>query len=182
MLKEAPEEMHRLLGKLSRTVAAYLNAQIGAGAQVLQIFDTWGGILPPADFEEFSLRYIREIVAALPTDRVPVIVFCKDCGHAIERIAETGCQAVGLDAAVDIGKARAAVGAKAALQGNLDPAVLRSEPAAILSAAGRILESYGAGPGHVFNLGHGITPDIPVDHVKELVRFVQQESQRYHTP
>jgi uroporphyrinogen decarboxylase len=181
MLKEAPEEMHRLLGKLARTVAAYLNAQVGAGAQVLQIFDTWGGILPPAEFEEFSLRYIREIVGALPTERVPVIVFCKDCGHAIERIAATGCQAVGLDPGVDIGKARAAVGSSVALQGNLEPSALRSEPGAIREAAGRILESYGHGPGHVFNLGHGITPDIPVDHVKELVSFVQQESVRYHS-
>jgi uroporphyrinogen decarboxylase len=181
MLKEAPAEMHRLLGKLARTVAAYMNAQIEAGAQVLQIFDTWGGILPPAEFEEFSLRYIREIVSALPVDRVPVIVFCKDCGHAIGKIADTGCQAVGLDSGIDIGAARAAVGSKAALQGNLDPSVLRCEPGAILEAAGRILKSYGDGPGHVFNLGHGITPDIPVDHVKELVRFVRQESVRYHS-
>lgn len=181
MLRESPAEMHRLLGKLARTVASYLSAQIAAGAQLVQIFDTWGGILPPADFEEFSLRYIRGIVASLPADRVPVIVFCKDCGHSIGPIAATGCQVVGLDAATDIGKARAAVGSAVALQGNLDPAALRLEPAAIRAAAGRILESYGPGPGHIFNLGHGITPDIPVGHVKELVRFVQQESTRYHT-
>jgi len=181
MATEAPEVMHRLLGRIARSVAAYLAAQIEAGAQVLQIFDTWGGILPPALFEEFSLRYIREIVASLPAGRVPVIVFCKDCGHAIEAIAGTGCQAVGLDSGTDIGRARRAVGAKVALQGNLDPALLRSEPGAILEAAGKVLASYGPGAGHVFNLGHGITPEIPVDHVRELVRFVQQESVRYHT-
>jgi uroporphyrinogen decarboxylase len=180
MAKDAPVEMHRLLARLSRTVSSYLAAQIEAGAQVLQIFDTWGGILPPAAFEEFSLRYIREIVGALPAGRAPVIVFCKDCGHAIEQIAGTGCQAVGLDAAVDIGEARAAVGATVALQGNLDPSVLRSEPGAIREAAGRILASYGSGSGHVFNLGHGITPDVPVDHVRELVNFVRTESAKYH--
>ena len=181
MLDAAPAQMHRLLGRITRSVAAYLAAQVEAGAQVLQIFDTWGGILPPERFEEFSLRYIAEIVRALPTDRVPVIVFCKDCGHAIERIAATGCQTVGLDAGVDIGRARAAVGGAVSLQGNLEPTLLRSEPGTIREAAGRVLDSYGRGVGHIFNLGHGITPDIPVDHVKELVRFVQQESVRYHT-
>jgi uroporphyrinogen decarboxylase len=180
MAKEAPGEMHRLLARLSRTVSSYLAAQIEAGAQVLQIFDTWGGILPPAAFEEFSLRYISEIVGALPAGRAPVIVFCKDCGHAIEQIAATGCQAVGLDSGVDIGEARRAVGATVALQGNLDPSVLRSEPGAIREAAGRILASYGGGAGHIFNLGHGITPDVPVDHVRELVGFVRTESAKYH--
>ena len=180
MLKESPGEMHRLLGRLARTVSAYLRAQIEAGAQVVQIFDTWGGLLPPASFEEFSLSYIREIVRSLPVERVPVIVFCKDCGHALEAIAATGCQVVGLDAAVDIGAARRAVGATSALQGNMDPSVLLRDPSAIRAEASRILSAFGEGSGHVFNLGHGITPDVPVDHVKELVNFIRQESPRYH--
>jgi uroporphyrinogen decarboxylase len=173
-------DMHLLLGKIAGVVSGYLRAQIEAGAQVLQIFDTWGGILPPEKFEEFSLGYISRIVSELPTDRVPVIVFCKDCGHAIERIAATGCQTVGLDASTPIGAARKAVGSKVSLQGNLEPAVLRSDPAAIREAAGRILAGFGPGEGHIFNLGHGILPDVPVEHVKELVRFVREESSLYH--
>jgi uroporphyrinogen decarboxylase len=182
MLKEAPAQMHRLLEKLTRSVTAYLAAQIEAGAQVLQIFDTWGGILTGAEFDEFSLRYIGAIVEALPTARVPVIVFCKDCGGAIERIAATGCQTVGLDAATEIGAARRAVGSRVSLQGNLRPELLRSDPGTIREKAAEILASYGAGPGHIFNLGHGILPDIPVEHVRELVRYVKDESGTYHTP
>ncbi|HLF13773.1 MAG TPA: uroporphyrinogen decarboxylase [Bacteroidota bacterium] len=181
MLKDVPAEMHRLLEKLTRSVTSYLAAQIEAGAQVLQIFDTWGGILPPAAFGEFSLRYIGAIVQALPTDRVPVIVFCKDCGHALERIAATGCQTVGLDAATDIRSARNAVGSQVSLQGNLEPALLRSGPEVFREKAAEILSGYGKGEGHIFNLGHGILPDTPVGHVRELVRFVQQESGRYHS-
>ncbi len=182
MMKESPSDLHRLLGRLARSVGAYLSAQVEAGAQVLQIFDTWGGILAPEVFNEFSLRYIEEIVRSLPTDRVPVIVFCKDCGHSIGRIAATGCQTVGLDAGVDIGAARTSVGPMVSLQGNLEPTLLRSDPGTIRAKAGEILAAYGAGKGHIFNLGHGILPDIPVDHVRELVRFVKQESVQYHSP
>ncbi len=174
MLKEAPAEMHRLLEKLTRSVSSYLAAQIEAGAQVLQIFDTWGGILPAAEFGEFSLRYIEAIVRSLPTE--------PRAGHRVLQglrprrrrgSPATGCQAVGLDAATDIGSARGAVGSAVALQGNLEPALLRSEPGVFLAKAAEILSGYGAGDGHIFNLGHGILPDIPVEHVQELVRFVQ---------
>ena len=106
MMKESPSDLHHLLGRLARSVGAYLSAQVEAGAQVLQIFDTWGGILAPEEFAEFSLRYIAQIVQSLPTDRVPVIVFCKDCGHSITGIAATGCQTVGLDSGIDIAAAR----------------------------------------------------------------------------
>ncbi len=181
MLRDAPAEMHRLLEKLARSVSSYLAAQIEAGAQVLQIFDTWGGILTPTEFGEFSLRYIEAIVRSLPTERVPVIVFCKDCGNDIERIAATGCQVVGLDSATGIGSARTAVGSTVALQGNLEPTLLRSDPDVFLAKAAEILTSYGDGEGHIFNLGHGILPDIPVGHVQELVRFVQRESVRHHS-
>jgi uroporphyrinogen decarboxylase len=174
------DDLHLLLDKLARSVSAYLRAQVEAGAQVLQIFDTWGGLLAGGAFAEFSLNYIESIVRDLPTDRVPVIVFCKDCGHSLEQIAATGCQVVGLDAATEIGAARKAVGSAVALQGNLEPTLLRSDVGAIREAAAKILSSYGAGHGHVFNLGHGILPDIPVEHARELVRFVKEESARYH--
>jgi len=181
MTRGSRDDLHVLLGKLARAVSAYLRAQVEAGAQVLQIFDTWGGLLKGGDFAEFSLNYIESIVRELPTDRVPVIVFCKDCGHSIEKIAATGCQTVGLDAGTEIGPARRAVGSAVSLQGNLEPTLLRAEPGVIREKAGEILRAYGRGSGHIFNLGHGILPDIPVDHVKELVRFVKEESAQYHT-
>lgn len=182
MLKESPADLHLLLDKLTGTVISYLRAKVEAGAQVLQIFDTWGGILPKEQFEEFSLRYIARIVSELPVAEVPVIVFCKDCGHSLREIAGTGCQVVGLDATVNIGKARQEIGEKVALQGNLEPRTLYAMPEVIRQEAGQILESFGNGTGHIFNLGHGILPDIPVDHVRELVRFIKQESETYHLP
>jgi len=181
MTRESRNDLHLLLDKLARSVSAYLRAQIEAGAQVLQIFDTWGGILPGDSFSEFSLNYINTIVKDLPTDRVPVIVFCKDCGHSIEKIAATGCQTVGLDAAIDIHSARDAVGTVVSLQGNLEPTLLRSDVGVIREKTAEILRGYGPGSGHIFNLGHGILPDIPVENVKELVRFVKEESAQYHT-
>jgi len=180
MVRESRDDLHLLLEKLARSVGAYLRAQVEAGAQVLQIFDTWGGLLRGDEFAEFSLNYIASIVESLPTDRVPVIVFCKDCGGEIQKIAATGCQTVGLDAATDIGRARKAVGGTVSLQGNLEPTLLRSEIGAIRERAAAILREYGPGHGHVFNLGHGILPDIPVEHVRELVRFVKEESAQYH--
>ncbi|HLA99873.1 MAG TPA: uroporphyrinogen decarboxylase [Bacteroidota bacterium] len=181
MTRESRGDLHLLLEKLARSVTAYLLAQVGAGAQVLQIFDTWGGLLAGNDFDEFSLGYIASIVNDLPTDRVPVIVFCKDCGQAIEKIAATGCQTVGLDSATDIRAARETVGEVVSLQGNLEPAFLRSGTDTIRKKTAEILAGYGPGNGHIFNLGHGILPDIPVENVKELVRFVKSESARYHT-
>jgi uroporphyrinogen decarboxylase len=181
MLFSSPQMLHTLLGKLARVVAAYLNAQIEAGAQAVQIFDTWGGILTQDAFEEFSLRYIEQVVAEVKHDNVPTIVFCKDCGHSLTKIAACGCDVVGLDWTIDIGNARKLVGNNVALQGNLDPTVLYASPETIRAEVKKLLEKFGNGSGHIFNLGHGITPNVPVDHVKELVKAVKEESTRYHS-
>ncbi|HWP82354.1 MAG TPA: uroporphyrinogen decarboxylase [Bacteroidota bacterium] len=175
-----PKTAHALLDKVARTVATYLSAKIEAGAQAVQIFDTWGGILPPDEFKEFSLRYIEQVLQLLKRNGAPVIVFCKDCGHSLEAIADLKPDVVGLDWTVDIGKARMMVGSYVALQGNLDPTVLYAPPEKIRSAVGKILETYGKGPGHIFNLGHGILPDVPVEHAKAMIRAVQELSKRYH--
>lgn len=184
LLYSEPELMHTLLGKLSSSVAAYLNAQIEAGAQAVQIFDTWGGVLSDAAYEQFSLAYMRQIIRELITHRegrpVPVILFTKGGGQWINQIADSGCHAAGLDWTTNIGLARKQVGNRIALQGNLDPAILRSSPAAIRQEVGRILASYGMGSGHVFNLGHGITPDIPPEHARVLVDAVHELSTAFH--
>jgi uroporphyrinogen decarboxylase len=175
-----PKDAHALLDKLARTVAAYLSAKIEAGAQAVQIFDTWGGILPPDEFKEFSLRYIEQVLKLLNRNGAPTIVFCKDCGHSVEAIADTGCDVVGLDWSIDIAKARMMVGSYAALQGNLDPTMLYAPPERIREGVKKILEKFGRGSGHIFNLGHGILPDIPVEHAKAFVQAVKEESIQYH--
>lgn len=180
MLYNSPQMLHDLLGKLAHAVADYLNAQIEAGAQAVQIFDTWGGILTQDAFQEFSLQYIEQVIAGVKRDVVPVIVFCKDCGHSLQKIAGSGCDVVGLDWTIDIGDARRMVGGKVALQGNLDPTVLYAKPEVIKSEVKKILEKFGKGSGHIFNLGHGITPDVPVKHVKELVKCVKELSVIFH--
>ena len=182
MLYSQPELMHQLLDKLALSVIDYLNAQISAGAQVVQIFDTWGGALSQAAYLEFSLAYMQKIVSGLTKQAegrdVPVILFTKGGGHWLEAMAETGCDALGLDWTVDIGAARARVGNKVALQGNMDPAVLRADPARIESEVATILQSFGQGSGHIFNLGHGITPDIDPAHAKVFIEAVQNLSAR----
>jgi uroporphyrinogen decarboxylase len=175
-----PKEAHVLLDKLARTVAAYLSAKIEAGAQAVQIFDTWGGILPPDEFKEFSLRYIEQVLQLLKRNGAPTIVFCKDCGHSIEAIADTGCDVVGLDWSIDIEKARMMVGGYVALQGNLDPTMLYAPPDRIRNGVTKILAKFGNGSGHICNLGHGILPDIPVEHVKAFVQAVKEESPKFH--
>ena len=175
-----PNDVHVLLDKLARTVAAYLSAKIEAGAQAVQIFDTWGGILPPDEFREFSLRYIEQVLNLLRRNNAPTIVFCKDCGHSIEAIAGTGCDVVGLDWSIDIAKARMMVGSYVALQGNLDPTMLYAPPERIRDGVKKLLDKFGRGSGHIFNLGHGILPDIPVDHAKAFVQAVKEESVQYH--
>ena len=182
MLYTQPELMHQLLDKLALSVIDYLNAQISAGAQVVQIFDTWGGALSHAAYLEFSLAYMRKIVSGLIKHAegrdVPVILFTKGGGHWLEAMAETGCDALGLDWTVDIGAARARVGNQVALQGNMDPAVLRSDPARIEAEVATILQSFGTGSGHIFNLGHGITPDIDPAHAKVFIDAVHKFSAR----
>ena len=184
LIYDRPRSAHRLLDTLARAVADYLNAQTAAGAQALMIFDTWGGMLTAAAFHEFSLRYLRQVLAALRREhdgqRIPVIVFTKGSGGWLEAMAESDCDAVGLDWNIDIGEARRRIGQRVALQGNLDPAVLFAAPDRIRTEASAILASYGQGPGHVFNLGHGIEPEVEPDHVRVLVDAVHELSLPYH--
>lgn len=181
---DQPEAMHRLLQRLADAVTDYLNAQIEAGAQALQIFDTWGGILTPQAYREFSLNYMAKIVAGLTKERegqqIPVILFTKNGGQWLEHIAATGCHGVGLDWTIDIEQARQRIGDQTALQGNMDPTILYASPSAIRDEVGRILESFGPGTGHVFNLGHGITPGVNPDHVAAFVEAVHELSISYH--
>ena len=180
MLYTQPEVLHQLLEKLSLSVIDYLNAQILAGAQVVQIFDTWGGALSHDAYLEFSLAYMKKIVDGLIKHAdgrdVPVILFTKGGGHWLEAMADSGCDCLGLDWTVDIGAAKGRVGSQVALQGNMDPAVLRSDRKGIESEVKTILESFGDDDGHVFNLGHGITPDINPDNVKIFIDAVHKFS------
>jgi uroporphyrinogen decarboxylase len=185
MLYGRPELLHRILAVNARAVADYLNAQIEAGAQAVMIFDTWGGTLAEAAYHEFSLAYIREVVARLTRERdgvrIPSIVFTKGGGIWLEAIADCGCDAVGIDWTIDIGAARRRVGDRVALQGNLDPMVLFASPDAIRRATEQVLTSFGAGAGHVFNLGHGISQFTPPEHVGVLVETVRAASHRLRT-
>ena len=180
MLYTQPELLHQLLEKLALSVIDYLNAQILAGAQVVQIFDTWGGALSHSAYLEFSLTYMAKIVDGLIKQAdgrdVPVILFTKGGGLWLEAMADTGCDCLGLDWTVDIGAAHHRVGDKVALQGNMDPAILRAKPEVIRGKVKRILGSFGQNDGHVFNLGHGITPDINPDNAKIFIDAVHEFS------
>ena len=180
MLYTQPELLHQLLEKLALSVIDYLNAQILAGAQVVQIFDTWGGTLSHSAYLEFSLTYMAKIVDGLIKQAdgrdVPVILFTKGGGLWLEAMADTGCHCLGLDWTVDIGAAHHRVGDKIALQGNMDPAILRAKPEVIRGEVKRILGSFGQNDGHVFNLGHGITPDINPDNAKIFIDAVHEFS------
>ena len=180
MLYTQPELLHQLLEKLALSVIDYLNAQILAGAQVVQIFDTWGGALSHSAYFEFSLTYMAKIVDGLIKQAdgrdVPVILFTKGGGLWLEAMADTGCDCLGLDWTVDIGAAHHRVGDKVALQGNMDPAILRAKPEVIRGEVKRILGSFGQNDGHVFNLGHGITPDINPDNAKIFIDAVHEFS------
>ena len=185
MAYDQPELMHKLLSLLADAVADYLAAQIRAGAQAVQIFDTWGGSLSAAGYKEFSLEYMQRVISRLPTEadgrQVPIIVFTKGGGQWLEVISGCGAQAVGIDWTTDIGLARQRIGDKVALQGNMDPSMLFASPGRIREEVGAILAAYGAGAGHVFNLGHGITPGVNPDHVTAFVDAVQELSPQYHT-
>ena len=184
MLYDRPDLLHHLLDINARAVTAYLNAQIEAGAQSVMIFDTWGGSLSAAAYREFSLGYIERIVRRLQRERagerIPNIVFTKGGGLWLEDIAAIGCDAVGLDWTIDIGQARARIGNKVALQGNLDPSVLLSTPDAVVREAETVLARFGKGNGHVFNLGHGISQFSPPENVAALVSAVREKSAAYH--
>ncbi len=179
-----PEVMHQLLTVLADSVADYLRCQVEAGAQALQIFDTWGGALSAAAYREYSLHYMQRIVESLPKvsegRQVPVILFTKHGGQWLEAIADSGADAVAIDWATDIAAARSRVGARVALQGNMDPAMLYANPERIKREVKTILAGFGNGSGHVFNLGHGITPGVNPDHVTAMVEAVQEYSPAYH--
>ena len=184
MLHQHPALLHRLLETNARAVAALLNAQIEAGVNVVMIFDTWGGSLSAAAYREFSLEYIRRVLSQLKrgsgATRVPVIVFTKGGAAWLEAIAATGCDCVGVDWSIDLGEARRRIGASAALQGNLDPAVLLASPEVVHREVQKALESFGSGTGHVFNLGHGVPQFTPPENVAALVAAVHELSPRFH--
>lgn len=184
MLYTDPKLLHSLLDKLANSVILYLNAQIKAGAQSVMVFDTWGGVLAHRDYKEFSLQYMHKIVDGLLREndgrRVPVTLFTKGGGLWLEAIADTGCDAVGLDWTVDIADARARIGHKVALQGNMDPSVLYASPERIEQEVQAILAGFGNGSGHVFNLGHGIHQDVPEQSPKVFVDAIHAFSKLYH--
>jgi uroporphyrinogen decarboxylase len=179
-----PQALHRLLEKLARATTDYLNAQVAAGAQAVMVFDTWGGALSTPAFYEFSLPYMESIVADMIRERegrrVPVILFTKGGGAWLERLSAAGADALGVDWTTELSAARRDTFGRVALQGNLDPGSLFAPPAAIRAEVGRVLESYGRGPGHVFNLGHGIQPGVDPESVAAMVAAVQEMSPAYH--
>ena len=176
--------MEALLDVVAKTTIEYLNAQIESGAQVIMIFDTWGGALEGDDYRRFSLAAMQQILAGLNLQKyghtIPVILFTKGAGSLLTDMVDTGCDALGVDWTTDLATARELTGDKVALQGNLNPDVLRKPPEDIEKGVANVLRSYGRGPGHVFNLGHGITPDIDPDHLGVLVDAVRKLSPEYH--
>jgi uroporphyrinogen decarboxylase len=184
LVKENPAVLEEMLAKVASITTDYLNAQIEAGAQAVQIFDTWGAALERDDYRRFSLASMQQIIDGLTREKdghqIPVILFTKGAGEMLEDMVETGCDALGVDWTTDLETARGYVEDKVALQGNLDPATLRESPEVIRQGVADTLASYGKGPGHVFNLGHGITPDIDPDNLGVLVDAVHELSPQYH--
>ena len=180
MMLDEPATLMALLEKLAVSVRNYLEAQIAAGVDAVQIFDTWGGILAPDHFRKFSLDWIADIVGRMNRGGVPVIVFSKGIHGTLKELSTIGADVVGVDWTVDLAEARELVGDRVALQGNLDPAYLYASPERIRHEVGAVLKKYGDGPGHIFNLGHGILPDVPPDHARAMVRAVHELSPAYH--
>ncbi len=184
MLYSEPQLLHQLLDKVADSVILYLNAQIKAGAQAIMIFDTWGGVLAHRDYVDFSLQYMEKIVAGLIREnegrKVPVTLFTKGGGLWLEAIANTGCDAIGLDWTVNLAEARKLVGHKVALQGNMDPSILYAPQARIEQEVQTILADFGVSSGHVFNLGHGIHQDVPVEAPQIFVDAIHHYSKQYH--
>ncbi|WP_188150035.1 uroporphyrinogen decarboxylase [Teredinibacter waterburyi] len=184
MLYDQPEVAGMLLDKLADSVIAYLNAQIKAGAQAVQIFDSWGGALAHDAYLKFSLAPMKKIIAGLIKEhegrQVPIILFTKGGGQWLEPMADSGATALGLDWTTPIANAKARVGGKVALQGNMDPSVLYASPDRIRAEVARILSEFGRGNGHVFNLGHGITPEVDPEHAGAFIRAVHEFSAQYH--
>ncbi|MFA5170660.1 MAG: uroporphyrinogen decarboxylase [Sulfuriferula sp.] len=184
MLYQRPDLLHHILAVNARAVTDYLNAQIEAGAQAVMIFDTWGGALSHAAYHEFSLRYMQDIMNGLTRKKdgidVPAVIFTKGGGNWLESMAATGCDALGLDWTVDIGAARQRVGNQVALQGNLDPSILLTDPDTVRAETAKVLASYGSGHGHVFNLGHGISQFAPPENAAAMIEAVHSLSPAYH--
>jgi len=184
MLYDRPALLHELLDVNTKAVVAYLNAQIEAGAQGVMLFDTWGGMLSSSAYEAFSLAYMRAVMKGVHSTyggaRIPKIIYAKGAGGWLEQLAGTGADALGLDWTVDLHSARQRVGDRVALQGNLDPTVLFAHPDAVRREVGSVLEQYGNGAGHVFNLGHGVSQFTPPEHVAALVDAVHELSRAYH--
>ncbi|HSW93758.1 MAG TPA: uroporphyrinogen decarboxylase [Gammaproteobacteria bacterium] len=184
VLREDPALLHALLDTLAQSVALHLNAQIRAGVEAVMIFDTWGGMLETKHYQEYSLRYIRQVISLLARDqqgeKIPLILFTKNGGQWLEQMAEVDCQVLAVDWQVHLGDARRRLNGKVALQGNMDPDTLLRTPEEIEAEVARILAEFGHGSGHIFNLGHGITPDVPPEHVTVLVNAVHTLSRPYH--
>nr|MDT0252383.1 uroporphyrinogen decarboxylase [Endozoicomonas sp.] len=184
MMFDQPELLKQVLEVLAASVTSYLNAQIEAGAQAVQIFDTWGGVLSPENYRDFSLHYMEKIIAGLKREhegrKVPIIMFTKNGGQWLEAMANTGVDALGLDWTTDMGEARQRVGSRVALQGNMDPSTLYASPERIRQEVATILEKYGSGNGHVFNLGHGIHQYVEPEKAAAFVESVHELSVRYH--
>lgn len=185
MMFAEPAVLHKLLSILARAVALYLQAQIEAGVSAVMIFDTWGGVLSTREYHAFSLHYMREIVTTLrqlPSTRAtPIILFTKNGGQWLKLMADTGCDALGIDWTCEIANARQRVGSKVILQGNMDPAILFAQPQRIREEIALILEQFGEGAGHIFNLGHGILPNVPPEHVAVFVDTIHELSRKYHS-
>ncbi len=180
LLFENPKLLHALLDKLARTVTDYLNAQIAAGVHAVQLFDTWAGALAPSEYAEFAFPYTQQVIAGLRRAGIPVILYVNGGASYLERMADTGADVISLDWRIDIGEARRLIGQKVALQGNLDPCTLYAPVEEIRRQVVKILERFGRGEGHIFNLGHGILPDVPPEHAVAMVKAVHDESPRFH--
>lgn len=182
LIYSEPEAAHLLLQKLAVSVGDYLVEQIKSGVNAVMLFDTWGGVLTTDNYQNFSLRYMQQIVQQIKVNHpdIPVILFTKGGGQWLEHMLVTGCDALGLDWTCDMGVARKRVGHQVALQGNLDPSVLLTSESCIREQVQNVLASFGHGSGHVFNLGHGITPDVPPEHVAAMVEAVHEFSPFYH--
>ncbi|AOE49097.1 uroporphyrinogen decarboxylase [Kangiella sediminilitoris] len=184
LMYEQPQVLHQLLDKLADSIITYLNAQVEAGAQALMIFDTWGGVLIPRDYQEFSLRYMSKIVQGLVREKdgqqIPVTLFTKGGGKWLDLMAATGCDCLGVDWTTNLSEARQIVDGKVALQGNMDPSILYGSDERIRQEVETILASYGHGSGHVFNLGHGIHQTVDPEKAGVFVNAVHELSKKYH--
>ncbi len=182
-IREAPDVAHALLEKIAHAVARFLRAQIEAGVHAVQLFDTWAGLLDPDSFAEFALAGVRRVIRELKAagcDDVPILLFSRGTAAWTETLAETGADVLSLDWTCDLARARQQVGDRVALQGNLDPIALLASPDIVVREARRVLARFGPGSGHIFNLGHGVLPETPVENVRRLVDTVKRESPKYH--